>query len=84
MLEEIERDFEGNLMIKCKCVYLCLLAAATRDLKQLNEFTDDNQCNILRNLCFFMSLSQLQRERVWLKRWNVSLKVSQHIIICLI
>ncbi|XP_048636925.1 TSK-associating protein 1 isoform X1 [Brassica napus] len=48
MLEEIEREFEGILLsiepnMVNNILTMCLLAAATRDLKQQNEFTDDDQ-----------------------------------------
>ncbi|XP_048616429.1 TSK-associating protein 1 isoform X4 [Brassica napus] len=53
MLDEIEREFEGiiisieiKLNMKNVMLRMCLLAAATRDLKQLNDFTegaDDEQ-----------------------------------------
>lgn len=57
MLDEIEREFEGiiisieiKLNMKNVMLRMCLLAAATRDLKQLNDFTegaDDEQCKYL-------------------------------------
>ncbi|XP_033146864.1 TSK-associating protein 1 isoform X5 [Brassica rapa] len=48
MLEEIEREFEGILLsiepnMVNNILTMGLLAAATRDLKQQNEFTDDDQ-----------------------------------------
>ena len=52
MLEEIEREFEGILLsiepnMVNNILTMGLLAAATRDLKQQNEFTDDDQCKYL-------------------------------------
>lgn len=83
MLDEIEREFEGiiisieiKLNMKNVMLRMCLLAAATRDLKQLNDFTeDDEQCKYLcflfsllryceTYLSFILLLSQLQRETV--------------------